>query len=80
MRSRDLRYLILAEGQLGPLTSKTANSCIRYMPKQVAGVIDSRHAGKTVEEILGFGGDIPILARLEDGLRFEPTANPLARV
>ena len=72
--SRDLRFLILAEGQLGPLTSKTANSCIRYMPEQVVAVIDSRHAGKTVDEILGFGGDIPILATLEDGLRFEPTA------
>ena len=68
------RFLILAEGQFGPLTSKTANSCIRSLPEQVAGVIDSQHAGKTVDDILSFGGDIPILATLEDGLRFEPTA------
>lgn len=72
--SRALRFLILAEGQFGPLTSKTANSCIRYMPAQVAGVIDSQHAGRTVDDILGFGGDIPVLTTLEDGLRFEPTA------
>jgi uncharacterized NAD-dependent epimerase/dehydratase family protein len=72
--SRDLRFLILAEGQFGPLTSKTANSCIRYMPEQVVGVIDSGRAGETVDHVLGFGGDIPVLASLQEGLRFGPTA------
>jgi D-glutamate N-acetyltransferase len=68
------RFLILAEAQFGPLTSKTANSCIRYTPDQVVGVIDSRRAGKTANDVLGFGGDIPIVASLEEGLRFAPTA------
>ena len=57
-------FLILAEGQFGPLTSKTANSCIRYTPERVLGVIDSRRAGKTANEILGFGGDIPVIATI----------------
>lgn len=76
-RSPDTRtpaFLILAEGQFGPLTSKTANSCIRYTPERVTGVIDSRHAGKTVDDILGFGGDIPVLASLDEGLPLAPTA------
>ena len=67
-------FLILAEGQFGPLTSKTANSCIRYTPDSVVGVIDSRRAGKTANDILGFGGDIPVLANIEEGLRLGPTA------
>lgn len=67
-------FLILAEGQFGPLTSKTANSCIRYTPDQVVGVIDSRRAGKVVEDILGFGGTIPIVATLDEGLALKPTA------
>src|SRR5687768_18257671 len=67
-------FLILAEGQFGPLTSKTANSCIRYTPERVVGVIDSRRAGKTVNDVLGFGGDIPVLANLDEGLALAPTA------
>jgi len=67
-------FLILAEGQFGPLTSKTANSCIRYAPDRVVGVIDSRRAGKTVQDILGFGGDLPIVAGFDEGLRLSPNA------
>jgi uncharacterized NAD-dependent epimerase/dehydratase family protein len=67
-------FLILAEGQFGPLTSKTANSCIRYTPERVLGVIDSRRAGKTANDVLGFGGDIPVLASIDDGLSLGPNA------
>ena len=70
----DVRFLILAEGMFGPLTSKTANSCIRYTPEQVVGVLDSRRAGKTVQQVLDFGGSIPIVGTLADGLALGPTA------
>ena len=56
-----LRFLVIAEGQFGPLTSKTASSCIRYTPERVAAVIDSRRAGRTSQDVLGFGGDIPVV-------------------
>jgi uncharacterized NAD-dependent epimerase/dehydratase family protein len=72
--SRSPRYLILADGLFGPETSKTANACIRYTPGHVAGVIDSRHAGRSSQEILGFGGDIPVVATLDDGLALAPSA------
>lgn len=72
--ARDLRYLILAEGQFGPMTSKTANGCIRYSPERVLGVLDSRHAGKTADAVLGFGGDIPVFATLDEGLKRKPNA------
>ena len=64
----DYRYLVLAEGLFGPQTSKTANSAVRYLPERVLAVIDSRSAGKTVGEVLGFGGDIPVLASVGEGL------------
>jgi uncharacterized NAD-dependent epimerase/dehydratase family protein len=68
------RYLILAEGHFGPASSKTANSAIRYLPDRVLAVVDSKHAGGTVQDVLGFGGEIPILASVDEGLALEPTA------
>lgn len=72
--TRAPRYLILADGKFGAQTSKTANACIRYTPDRVVGVIDASLAGRTAGEVLGFGGDIPVVATLEEGLALEPTA------
>jgi uncharacterized NAD-dependent epimerase/dehydratase family protein len=67
------RYLIIADGDFGPMTSKTANSIVRYRPARVAGVLDRRLAGKTVQDVLGFGGATPVLGSIEEGLALEPT-------
>ncbi|MCC7053287.1 MAG: DUF1611 domain-containing protein [Gemmatimonadaceae bacterium] len=66
------RYLILAEGAFGPHTSKTAVGCIRFTPGQVAGVLDSTRAGRTVQEVLGFGGAIPVVDSVAAGLPLGP--------
>ena len=71
---RDLRYLILADGSFAPEESKTANACIRYTPDHVVGVIDASNAGRTTQQVLGFGGDIPVVATLEAGLALGPNA------
>lgn len=68
------RILALAEGSFGAITSKTANACIRYSPEKVVGIIDSTLAGQTAQAVLGFGGDIPVVATLEEGLALGPTA------
>jgi uncharacterized NAD-dependent epimerase/dehydratase family protein len=68
------RYVVAADGQFGPLTSKTANSAVRFIPERIACVLDRRHAGRRVDEVLGFGGEIPIVATLEEGLALGPTA------
>jgi len=68
------RFLILADGDFGPMTSKTANSVIRYLPERVVGVLDRQQAGRTVGDILGFGGGIPIVASMHEGLALGPTA------
>jgi len=62
------RYLIYSEGQFGTPSSKTGNSVVRYSGDQVAAVVDSRQAGKRVFDVLGFGGDIPIVATIEEGI------------
>jgi len=68
------RYLIYSEGQFGTPSSKTGNSVIRYSTDQVVAVVDSKHAGKTVYDVVGFGGDIPIVESIDTGLRFAPDA------
>jgi uncharacterized NAD-dependent epimerase/dehydratase family protein len=66
------RFLILAEGAFSPLRSKTANACIRYTPEHVVAVIDSTKAGATAQDVLGFGGAIPVVSTLGEGLAREP--------
>ena len=61
------RYLILAEGRSGdPHYGKTARGVIRYAPDPTVAIVDSTHAGETQD-------GIPIVAAVDDGLRFEPT-------
>lgn len=68
------RFLILADGDFSPMTSKTANSVIRYLPERTVGVLDRRQAGKTVQEVLGFGGGIPVVGSMRAGLALGPDA------
>ena len=68
------RFLVLADGDFGPMTSKTANSVIRYLPDRTVGVLDRQQAGKTVEDVLGFGGGIPVVGSMREGLALSPTA------
>ena len=68
------RFLILADGDFGPMTSKTANSVIRYLPERTVGVLDRSRAGQTSQDVLGFGGGIPIVRSMREGLALGPTA------
>ncbi|QDU57579.1 DUF1611 domain-containing protein [Aeoliella mucimassa] len=60
------RIVILTEGHSNPITAKTAVSVLRYRPEEVVALLDSTQAGKTSGEVLGFGGDTPIVASLDD--------------
>jgi uncharacterized NAD-dependent epimerase/dehydratase family protein len=68
------RFLIVADGDFSPMTSKTANSVIRYLPDRTVGVLDRQQAGKTVHDVLGFGGALPIVGSMREGLALGPTA------
>jgi uncharacterized NAD-dependent epimerase/dehydratase family protein len=63
-----VRYIVVADGDFGPMTSKTANAIIRYQPERVVAVLDRRLAGRTVREVLGFGGAIPVVGSVKEGL------------
>ncbi len=68
MRPSDRRrLLILAEGQFGVHSAKTAYGVIRYGRDDVVAVLDSTRAGGNVEVDLP-GHDIPIVASLDDAL------------
>jgi uncharacterized NAD-dependent epimerase/dehydratase family protein len=68
------RFLIIADGDFGPMTSKTANSVIRYLPERTVGVLDRGQVGKTAQDVLGFGGGIPVVGSMREGLALSPTA------
>jgi uncharacterized NAD-dependent epimerase/dehydratase family protein len=68
------RFLVFTAGLLTEEDAKTGVSAIRYLPGRVAAVIDLPLAGTTVDEALGFGGAIPIVADLAAGLEHEPEA------
>ena len=67
------RILILAEERFSPLRSKTANGAIAYLPNEVVAIIDSTKSGSTAQQVLGYGGAIPVVRDLAEGLKFAPT-------
>ncbi|HYW32184.1 MAG TPA: DUF1611 domain-containing protein [Gemmatimonas sp.] len=72
--TRRRRFLILAEGNFGPMSSKTANAFIRYAPDDVVAVIDSESPARTAGEVLGFGGPIPVVPTFAEGMARMPNA------
>ncbi|OGU67553.1 MAG: hypothetical protein A3H45_00825 [Ignavibacteria bacterium RIFCSPLOWO2_02_FULL_55_14] len=73
MKPSDRRIIALAEGKFSPLKSKTANGAIVYLRDQVLAVIDSTKAGMTAQRVLGYGGDIPVVRSIDEGLALKPT-------
>ncbi len=67
------RIIALAEGRFSPLKSKTANGAIAYLPGEVVAVIDSTKAGLTAQQVLGYGGAIPVVRSLKEGLSLNPS-------
>jgi uncharacterized NAD-dependent epimerase/dehydratase family protein len=67
-------FLVIAEGKFGVITAKTAVSAVRYFPERVVGVLDSTAGARTVQEVIGFGGAIPIVRSFEEGLALRPEA------
>ncbi|TWT48823.1 DUF1611 domain-containing protein [Botrimarina hoheduenensis] len=60
------RIVILTEGKTDPLTAKTANVLLRYRAEDIVAILDSTQAGKRAEELLGVGGDTPIVGSLDE--------------
>jgi uncharacterized NAD-dependent epimerase/dehydratase family protein len=68
------RFAVLVEGSLAVLDAKTAVALLRYAPDSVAALIDRANAGRTAQDVLGFGGAVPIVADLAAALAHRPDA------
>lgn len=66
------RIIIHSDTSLKPVQSKIESDLIRYLNNEIIGIIDPSNNGKTVEEVLGFGGNIPIGASLDEFLTQKP--------
>jgi len=66
------RMIVLADGRLTPFEAKTACSVIRYRSDDVVAVLDPRHAGQRLEDLIGWGKGIPIVASVEQALQHGP--------
>ena len=66
------RILLLTEGRLGPFTSKTAASLLRYRPDDIVGVLDSVAAGGDIRKWIPWSPALPIVGTLADAERLEP--------
>lgn len=58
-------------------TAKTASSAIRYLPGRISSVLDSEFSGSTVEDVIGFGGGIPVVGSFREALRLDPAPEAL---
>lgn len=67
------RILLLTDGYSDTHTAKTAIQVLRYRPQEVVALLDRREAGRTCQDVLGVGGDIPVVASLAAA----PDANTL---
>lgn len=67
------RMIILTDGHNDLHTAKTARCVIRYRPEEVVAVLDRASAGRTCGEVMGLGGEIPVVGSLADA----PGANTL---
>lgn len=66
--------VILAEGFLGSESTKLISALLRYGEWPIVAFIDSTKAGMTIHDILGYGGNIPIVATVEESLKYKPAA------
>ncbi|MFT5527738.1 MAG: putative NAD-dependent epimerase/dehydratase family protein, partial [Pirellulaceae bacterium] len=60
------RIVLLTEGFTEPGTAKTASSVLRYRRESVVAILDRTEAGRTAEELLETGGDVPVVASLDE--------------
>ncbi len=58
------KIAILTDGYSTPFVAKTAISLLRYRTADIAAVIDRTAEGKTTQELLGAGDNIPVVGRL----------------
>jgi uncharacterized NAD-dependent epimerase/dehydratase family protein len=72
MDRKQHRFALYAQNRLHALGSKTANGLILFRPSEVQVIIDASKAGLTAQDVLGYGGAIPIVAHISEALAYKP--------
>ena len=67
-------YTILCPGAFDYISNKTGNMLIRYRPQEVCCVIDPDKSGQTAQDILGYGGKIPVVSNFYEAQDYSPIA------
>src|SRR3954469_3015306 len=60
------QIIILTQGHTEPHAGNTAANVIRYRRQEVAALLDSTQKGKSSQQLLGVGGDVPIVGALDE--------------
>ena len=63
------KSIILTTGVADPRRAKTAICVIRYRPDEVVAVLNAEAAGRSCQDVFGVGGDLPIVATLDEALK-----------
>ena len=66
------RTLLLAGGAFSQVEAKTAVCYLMYRGEDVAAVLDPDRAGETTQDVVGLGGDTPVVGTVADALALGP--------
>ncbi|MCF7826428.1 MAG: DUF1611 domain-containing protein [Candidatus Marinimicrobia bacterium] len=72
MIEKKRKFALYAQDRLNALGSKTANGLILFRYEEISVIIDRSKAGKTAQEVLYYGGNIPIVANVQEALKYKP--------
>ena len=66
------RFVILAIDSFDYIENKTGNMLIRYRTDEVVAVIDPSKKGSSSQDVIGVGGNIPVVASFNETKKYEP--------
>lgn len=66
--STSRRIVVLTQGQTDPENAKTASCMIRYRREEMVAIFDATQQGKTSQDLLGVGGNLPVIGSLDDAV------------
>ncbi len=63
------KALLLANHLFSPMWAKTAVCFLMYRAEDAVAVLDADQTGQTADDVLGFGGHVPVVSTVEAGIR-----------
>ena len=72
MDQKQRRFVLYAQNRLHALGSKTANGLILFRQDEIQVIVDASKAGLTAQDVLGYGGVIPIVAHISEAMAYKP--------